>query len=120
MITRWALHVTEDSFTEIAITLLAPYFAWVLGELAHASAVLACVAGGIYLRQHFSEVVAPATRIHGRAAWDLLVFMLNGVLFILIGLHLGVLSESVPAAPFGSLTIAGTLATATGILERRR
>src|SRR5438309_535093 len=67
MITRWALHVTEDSFTEIAITLLAPYFAWVLGELAHASAVLACVAGGIYLRQHFSEVVAPATRIQGHA-----------------------------------------------------
>src|SRR3989454_189573 len=106
MITRWALHVTEDSFTEIAITLLAPYFAWVLGELAHASAVLACVAGGIYLRQHFSEVVAPATRIQGRAVWDLLVFMLNGVIFILIGLQLGVLSEAVPSARFGSVILA--------------
>jgi len=118
MITRWALHVTEDSFTEIAITLLAPYFAWVLGELAHASAVLACVAGGIYLRQHFSEVVAPATRIQGRAVWDLLVFMLNGVIFILIGLQLGVLSEAVPSARFGSLIIAGTLVSATAILVR--
>src|SRR5207247_8901441 len=109
MITRWALHLTEDSFTEIAITLLAPYFAWVLGELVHASAVLACVAGGIYLRQHFSEVVAPATRIQGRAVWDLLVFMLNGVIFILIGLQLGVLSEAVPSGRFGSLIIAGAL-----------
>src|SRR2546428_4352202 len=118
MITRWALHVTEDSFTEIAITLLAPYFAWVLGELAHASAVLACVAGGIYLRQHFSEVVAPATRIQGRAVWDLLVFMLNGVIFILIGLQLGVLSEAVPSGRFESLLIAGALVSATAILVR--
>src|SRR3989475_12576240 len=101
MITRWALHVTEDSFTEIAITLLAPYFAWVLGELAHASAVLACVAGGIYLRQHFSEVVAPATRIQGRAVWDLLVFMLNAVIFILIGLQRGVLRGAVRSPPCG-------------------
>ena len=38
MVLRWALRVTEDSFTEIAITLLAPYIAWVLGELGHASA----------------------------------------------------------------------------------
>src|SRR5438093_769660 len=120
MITRWALHVTEDSFTEIAITLLAPYFAWVLGELAHASAVLACVAGGIYLRQYFSEVVAPATRIQGRAVWDLLVFMLNGVIFILIGLQLGVLLEAVPSGRFGPLIIAGTLVSATAILARRR
>jgi CPA1 family monovalent cation:H+ antiporter len=41
MLTRWALRLTEDSFTQIAVTLLAPYVAWVFGELAHASAVLA-------------------------------------------------------------------------------
>src|SRR3989442_362544 len=118
MITRWALHATEGSFTEIAITLLAPYFAWLFGEFAHACSVLACVAGGIYLRQHFSEVVAPAARIQGRAVWDLLVFMLNGVIFILIGLQLGVLSEAVPSARFGSLLIAGALVSATAILVR--
>ena len=51
MVSRWALRVTEDSFTEIAITLLAPYIAWVLGELGHASACCvgqgACISGSI-------------------------------------------------------------------------
>ncbi|HEY6084665.1 MAG TPA: cation:proton antiporter [Nitrospira sp.] len=50
MLTRWALCATEDSFTQIALTLLVPYIAWVAAESVHASAVLACVAGGIYLR----------------------------------------------------------------------
>lgn len=118
MITRWALRVTADSFTEIAMTLLAPYIAWVLGELAHASAVLACVAGGLYLRQHFSEVVAPATRLQGRAVWDLLLFVLNGFIFILIGLQFGALRDSVPSSRFGSLLIAGVLVSATAILVR--
>src|SRR5213594_4084319 len=115
MITRWALHVTEDSFTEIAITLLAPYFAWVLGELAHASAVLACVAGGIYLRQHFSEVVAPATRIQSRAVWDLLVFLLNGVIFILIGLQLGAIRETGLPGNLGTIMWRGALISAAAI-----
>ncbi len=44
----------------IGITLLAPYIAWVLGESVHASAVLACVAGGLHLRQSFSERCCPS------------------------------------------------------------
>jgi monovalent cation/hydrogen antiporter len=118
MVMRWALRVTEDSFTEIAITLLAPYIAWVLGELVHASAVLACVAGGLYLRQHFSAAVAPLTRIQARAVWDLLVFVLNGLIFILIGLQLGTLLEAIPAGRVGSLLLAGALVSATAILVR--
>src|SRR5207249_8717598 len=115
MLTRWALCATEDSFTQIAITLLGPYVAWVLGESAHASAVLACVAGGLHIRQHFSEAVAPATRLQARAVWDLLIFVLNGFIFILIGLQLGALHEAVPSGRLGSLLIAGALVSATAI-----
>src|SRR5207237_9868487 len=118
MRTRWALCATEDSFTQIAITLLAPYIAWVLGESAHASAVLACVAGGVHLRQHFSEAVAPVTRIQARAVWDLLIFVLNGFIFILIGLQLGALREAVPSGQFESILIAGALVSATAIVVR--
>ena len=111
---RW----TTDSFTEIAVTLLAPYVAWVLAELAHSSAVLACVAGGLYLRQHFSAEVAPITRIQGRTVWELLVFVLNGVIFILIGLQLGALREAVPAGQFATLVVTGVLISATAIVVR--
>lgn len=117
-VARWVLSLTSDSFTEIAVTLLAPYIAWVFAEHAHSSAVLACVAGGIYLRQHFSEAVAPLTRIQARAVWDLLVFVLNGVIFILIGLQLGALRQAVPSGRLGSLILIGALVSATAILVR--
>jgi CPA1 family monovalent cation:H+ antiporter len=118
MAARWALCATEDSFTQIAITLLAPYVAWVLGELSHASAVLACVAGGLHVRQHFSAAVAPTTRLQARAVWNLLVFLLNGFIFILIGLQLGALREAVPSGQFGSLLLTGALVSATAIVVR--
>ena len=116
--TRWALRATEDSFTQIAITLLAPYVAWVLGESTHASAVLACVAGGLYIRQHFSAEVAPTTRLQARSVWNLLIFLLNGFIFILIGLQLGALRQAVPSGQFGSLLIAGALVSLTAIVVR--
>jgi Na+/H+ antiporter len=116
--TRWVLRLTGDSFSEIAITLLAPYIAWVLAERVHASGVLACVTGGLYLRRHFSAIVAPATRLQARAVWDLLVFVLNGLIFILIGLQLGALRDAIPSGELGSLTLKGALVVATVILVR--
>jgi len=118
VVARWALKLMKDSFSEIAVTLLSPYIAWVLAEQAHASGVLACVAGGLYLRQHFSEAVAPTTRIQARAVWDFLVFVLNGVIFILIGLQLGALREAIPSGTFASLMVSGALVSITAILVR--
>jgi CPA1 family monovalent cation:H+ antiporter len=108
----------EDSFSEIAITLLAPYIAWVLADQAHSSGVLACVAGGLYLRQHFSEAVAPTTRIQASAVWDFLVFVLNAVIFILIGLQLGALREALPSGMFVPLILSGALVSVTAIVVR--
>jgi len=115
---RWVLSLTDDSFSEIAITLLAPYIAWVLAEQAHASSVLACVVGGLYVRQHFSAIVAPLTRIQSRAVWDFLVFVLNGIIFILIGLHLGVQRGAIPVSELGPLTVKGLVVTAAAIIVR--
>ncbi len=117
-LTRWALCATEDGFTQIGITLLAPYIAWVVAESVHASAVLACVAGGLYIRQYFSGAVAPATRLQARAVWDLLIFLLNGVIFILIGLQLGALRDSMPAGQFRPVLIAGLVISVTAIVVR--
>jgi CPA1 family monovalent cation:H+ antiporter len=116
--TRWALCATQDSFTAIAVTLLAPYVAWVLGEQAHASAVLSCVAGGLYVRQYFSEAVSPVTRVQARAVWDLLIFVLNGFIFILIGLQLGALRQAIPADRLGPLLATGAAISLTAIVVR--
>jgi len=118
IVSCWVLRLTEDSFSEIAITLLAPYIAWVLADQVQASAVLACVTGGLYLRQHFSAIVAPITRIQARAVWDLLVFLLNGIIFILIGLQLDTLREAIPSSQLASLTVIGILVSTTAIVVR--
>jgi Na+/H+ antiporter len=109
-VTRKALHYAEDSLVETAITLLAPYGAWILAERMHASAVLACVAGGLYIRQGFSAGMPPMTRIQARAVWDLLVFVLNGVIFVMIGLQLrtirdaGLIESPAQLLVFGAVT----------------
>ena len=68
-------------------------------------------------RKHFS-VFSPMTRIHGRAVWDVLIFVLNGFIFILIGLQLTALKETIPADRFGPLLIAGMLVSVTAIVIR--
>jgi CPA1 family monovalent cation:H+ antiporter len=115
LVNRLALQYIDDSFSEVALSLLAPYVAWVLAERAHASSVLACVAGGIYLRQYFSAIVAPITRLQARAVWDVLIFLLNGFIFILIGLQLGPLRAAVPHGEFGALIWHGVLLSLTVI-----
>ncbi len=117
-LTRLALRYTDDSLAAIAITLLAPYAAWVIGERAHVSAVLACVAGGVYVRQGFSELTAPAVRLQARAVWDLLVFLLNGVIFVLIGLQIGAIRETGMPGGLGHYVAKGALISATAIAIR--
>ena len=115
-VARRALRFTDDSLAAIAITLVAPYAAWVVAERAHVSAVLACVAGGIYLRQGFSEIPAPVVRLQARAVWDLLLFVLNGVIFVLIGLQLDAIREAAAAGGgLGRLIVQGALISATAI-----
>ena len=114
----WALRLTEDSLTETAITLLAPYAAWLLAERTHTSGVLACVAAGLYTRRFFSAVVAPATRMQSLAVWNLLIFILNGVIFALIGLQLGAIRASGLHANLSTLVRLGALISLAAIVIR--
>ena len=110
-----AMRRLHDSFSEIGLSLIAPYASWLLAERVGASAVLACVAGGMYLRQQFSHVATPATRVQTRAVWQQLVFLLNGVVFILIGLQVGVLRGTVLSGRMATLLWQGLLVSAVVI-----
>jgi monovalent cation/hydrogen antiporter len=117
-VARRALALTEDTFTEVLVTLLAPYISWIIAERLHVSAVLACVAGGLYLRQHLSEAIAPVTRLQARAVWEVFVFLLNGVLFILIGLQLASLRPAVGPGEFKPLVVQAAVISAVAIAVR--
>ena len=118
LLTREALHHAEDSLVETAITLLAPYAAWIAAERMHVSAVLACVAGGLYVRRGFSAAVPPTTRIQSRAVWELLVFVLNGVIFVLIGLQLRAIRDEGLIENPARLVVYGALISAVAIAIR--
>ena len=94
---RWS----KDAMAETLLTLAAPYVAWLAAEALHVSAVLACVAGGLFLRRHFSSAVAPMSRLQNRSVWDLVVFVLNAAIFLLLGVQLRALLASLPGGHDG-------------------
>ena len=112
------VRLTKDGLAETLLTLTGPYVAWVAAESIHVSAVLACVAGGLYVRQHFSTAVPPASRIQARAVWDLVVFLLNGIIFVLLGVQFGELIGAVPAGTLGSVMRIGLLVGLVAIAVR--
>lgn len=78
----------DDPFIEILISLLVPYATYIVAESLHASGVLALVAAGLVRGRYAPEIVSASMRILGRPAWQLVVFMLNSLTFMLIGLQM--------------------------------
>jgi CPA1 family monovalent cation:H+ antiporter len=78
----------EDPPTEITLSILTPYFAYLPAEALGVSAVLAAVTAGIWLGWRSPRVITAATRIQAFAVWEVLVFLLNAALFTLVGLSL--------------------------------
>ena len=83
-----------DAFTEVLLSLSVPYLAYVAAESVHVSGVLAVVAAGLLRGRYSPRMVSAEMRILARSVWNLLVFMLNSLIFILIGLQLsGIVSR---------------------------
>ncbi|MEO6528244.1 MAG: Na+/H+ antiporter [Gemmatimonadaceae bacterium] len=113
-----AIRRTKDALAESLLTLAGPYVAWVAAESLHVSAVLACVAGGVYLQQHLSTAVGPASRLQTRTVWDLVVFLLNALIFLLLGAQFGSLLGLVPRESMGSVMRSGAVITLVAVVVR--
>ncbi len=113
-IMRWS----KDALAETLLTLAAPYVAWLAAESIHVSAVLSCVAGGIFLRRSFSSAVTPMSRLQNRNVWDLVVFVLNAAIFLLLGMQSRALLASLPAGSTPRLVRDGLVISAVAILLR--
>jgi monovalent cation/hydrogen antiporter len=113
-----AARSTKDPLAEALLTLAGPYVAWVTAESLHVSAVLACVAGGVYLQQHLSTAVGPESRLQTRTVWDLVAFLLNALIFLLLGAQFGTLLDLVPSGSLGAVFRSGAIITVVAILVR--
>jgi monovalent cation/hydrogen antiporter len=78
----------DDAPIEIALSLLTPYVAYLSAESMKASGVLAVVVCGLYLTRKSSHFFSPGVRLQAWAVWDSLTFVLNGLVFVMIGLQL--------------------------------
>jgi monovalent cation/hydrogen antiporter len=84
----------DDPPTEITISILSGYAAYLPAEELGLSGVVAAVTVGIYMGWHTPELTTPLMRIQGVSVWEVLTFLLNAVLFLLVGLQLpGVIGE---------------------------
>jgi len=99
----------DDPLAEITISLLTAYAAYLPAEELGLSGVMAAVTVGVVLGWQASELTTPTTRIQLYAIWEILQFLLNAVLFVLVGLQLPVVLESIEGRSAGELAGYGAL-----------
>jgi Na+/H+ antiporter len=87
--------------TEITVSLLTGYLAYLPAEALGVSAVLAAVTVGIYMGWHTPELTTAETRLQGIAFWSIFTFALNAVLFTLVGLQLPAVLDGIEAWSWG-------------------
>jgi NhaP-type Na+/H+ or K+/H+ antiporter len=92
-----------------AISILVPYAAYFTADGLHASGVLAVVVCGLYLSRRSSGFFSPGVRLQAWAVWDALTFILNGLVFVLIGLQLPYVLAGIQEYSRGTLFLYGAL-----------
>jgi Na+/H+ antiporter len=114
----WAhKHLPNNPTTDTTLTFLTPFVAYLSAETFHLSGVLAVVSAGLFLAWHSSAVFSQQTRLQAQGTWSTVIFILNGVIFILIGLQLpGILKEL--NGSFSELLGYGILVSITVIIVR--
>src|SRR5246127_3024895 len=111
-------HRIDDGPIEIALSILTPYVAYLTADTVHASGVLAVVACGLYLSRKSSHFFSPGVRLQAWAVWESLTFILNGLVFVLIGLQLHYVLSNIRDHQLGTLIEYGALFSAFLILVR--
>jgi CPA1 family monovalent cation:H+ antiporter len=86
----------DDTPTEVAIALLSGYLAFLPAAALGVSGVLAAVTIGVYMGWYTPELTTVNTRLSGNAFWELLVFLVNALLFALVGLQLHDIASRLP------------------------
>ena len=90
---RWA----RDPRVEITLSLMTPYVAFLLPAHLGGSGVLATVAAGLYVSWNGPLLIPAATRLQGIFFWDLLVYLLEGLVFLVTGMQMRTLIDRTDA-----------------------
>jgi CPA1 family monovalent cation:H+ antiporter len=84
----WVSRRLVDSFAAAMVSLIVPFVVYIAAETAHASSVLAVVAAGLVRNWYISEMSSAETRVRIFSTWEVVTFLVNSMVFVLIGLQL--------------------------------
>jgi monovalent cation/hydrogen antiporter len=105
----------DDPPTEITISILSGYAAYLPAEELGLSGVIAAVTTGLYMAWYTPQLTTPVMRLQGVAVWEILTFLLNAVLFLLVGLQLPGILDDLAGISTGDLILWGALVSAVVI-----
>jgi monovalent cation/hydrogen antiporter len=108
----------DDIPVETTISLLSGYAGYLPAEAVHASGVLAAVTVGIVLGWRAPQISTASMRLTGYAMWEVLVFLLNALLFVLIGLQLPLILDGLAGESAGTLLLQAAAVSLAVILTR--
>jgi len=113
-------YLPTDAPSDTALTLIEPYFMYWIAEQVHSSGVLAVVSGGLYMSAKRLVFLNSTSRIRGFSVWESFIFILNGVVFLIIGLELPEIRDGLRAQGIPLSTAIGYGLLVTGVLIAAR
>ena len=111
-------HHARDPQVEITLSLITPYMAYWIPEHLGGSGVIATVACGLYVSWNGPMLISSATRLQGIFFWDLVIYLVEGLLFLLTGFQMRLLFEKSKAFPLDDILLATALVAAIVIVAR--
>lgn len=105
----WLERFIDNGPIEIVVSVVVPYAAYLAGEHVRASGVLAVVACGLFLSRKSAIFFSPGVRIQVMGVWDALTFIMNGLVFVLIGLQLPYVLAGISGYSMGTLLAYGAV-----------
>ena len=111
-------HRARDPQVEITLSLITPYLAFWIPEHLGGSGMLATVACGLYISWNGPLLISSATRLQGIFFWDLVIYLIEGLLFLLTGFQMRLLFEKSKAFPLDDILFATALVAIIIIIAR--
>ncbi len=118
LVTMKLLPRLDDRPVEILTGVMAAYTAFLLAERLHVSGVLACVSAGLVGSRLAPRVIPSSTRLEAYAFWETFEFLLNGLVFILLGFQARGIWEELSEAPASRLLLASAGVALTVMVTR--
>jgi monovalent cation/hydrogen antiporter len=104
--------------TDTTLTFMTPFIAYLSAEALHVSGVLAVVTSGLFLSWNSSVIFSQQTRLQANASWNTVIFILNGIIFILIGLQLPEIINNIEGHTLTEMLTYGAIVSAAVIIGR--